>query len=58
MYAEFTTAINPHPSICKVLKTLGTYSRQRKYLKKFGLTKSEQNIILRFYKNQLTDDQK
>ncbi len=42
--------INPHPSVFNRLKELSTYSKQRRYLKKFGLTKSEQRQILRLYK--------
>ncbi len=38
--------MNPHKSICPILKKYKTYYQIRKFLKSFGMTRGEQNEIL------------
>ena len=45
-FKQFAEEQKPHPSVYKKVRQLG-YSKGRKYLKQFGLTKSEQSEIIR-----------
>jgi hypothetical protein len=44
--------MNPHSNIISILRERKTYRNIRKYLKQFGLTKSEQSQIIKFYKEK------
>ena len=46
MNDEITT-INPHPSASKTLMKHSSFRKVRKYLKGYGLTKSEQTQLLK-----------
>jgi hypothetical protein len=49
--SEDATTINIHSNIFKVFQKLKTYRNIRKYLRFWGFTRSEQDLIIKMYKN-------
>lgn len=50
--AEMIESFNPHPNATKLVKKHTSHRNARKHLRKLGVTKSEQNKLIRAAKTE------